>query len=348
MKILHTADIHLGVKNGRLSSEKQAQMRSESILQVQDLFAVAKQNNFDVVLICGDLFHAQTVTNKLKLSFFEAVKDFGRPVIYINGNHDEFIMQNDSTPSNFVVLNKENFMYEVGDVVFWSNTNLENLQANFSAKKKNVLLLHGNIENATDNDYINVEKFKNFNFDYVALGHTHVYKVFEVAKTPYVYCGSLFSNGFDECGNKGYVEISLDKKLEYKFVPFAKRRYMICECDISDSKGYYSILNKIRQILLNSDVKNDDLVRIVLTGEYEEGLDKNIDVIAQSFNHLFYFEIVDKSRIKIDVEKLKNEVFSFKAEFINLVENSQMEEDEKNLICRLGLEALNGEDLSIW
>lgn len=348
MKILHTADIHLGVKNGKLSSDKQSQMKSEMLLQVQDLFDKAKAESFDVVLICGDLFHSSSVTNKTKNTFFSSVSNFEKPVLYINGNHDETFAHDELFPKNFIFLNEKNPCFELDDVVFWGNVNADIIKEKFDKKKKNILLLHGNIENESDNDYVDITPYKEIRFDYVAMGHTHTYKVIEIAKTPYVYSGSLFSNGFDECGDKGYVEIELNKTIKFNFIPFSNRRYMLVECDITEAKGYYSILNKIRQILLNTNVANDDLVRVVLTGEHEEDLDKNLAVISQSFNHFFYFEIIDKSKIKIDLEKLKNEVFSFKAEFINLVEGATLTEEKKNLICKLGIEALNGEDLSIW
>lgn len=348
MKILHMADIHLGTKNSKLPSDKQAQMKSESLLEIQNLFDMAKNDGFDVIVICGDLFHSSQITNKIKNTFFSSVDAFIRPVIYINGNHDEFFMQTEKLPKNFIILSEERPSVEYDGVVFWGNVPSDVIGATFDTNKKNILLLHGNIENASDNDYIDIAGYKNYKFDYVAMGHTHTFKVYDIEKTPYVYSGSLFSNGFDECGEKGYVEIELNKQASYKFVPFAKRKYMICDCDISDAKGYYSILNKIRQILLNLNITNDDLVRVILTGEHDEGLDKNLAVIAQSFSHMFYFEILDKSRIKIDLEKLKNEVLSFKAEFINLVENSELSDEQKNLICKLGIEALNGEDLSIW
>lgn len=348
MKILHMADLHLGAKNNKLPSDKQSQMKSESLMQVQTLFEMAKNDNYDVILICGDLFHSAQVTNKIKNTFFTCVTDFNKPVIFINGNHDEFFVQNELLPQNFIILNKQTPCVEIEDVVFWGKPSKELLESNFDSKKKNVLLIHGNIENSSDYDYVDISVYKSFKFDYVAMGHTHTYKVFNLNKVPYVYSGSLFSNGFDECGAKGYVRLELEKEAKFNFIPFAKRKYMICECDISDAKGYYSILNKIRQILLTLDITKDDLVRVILTGEYEEGLDKNEAVISQSFNHLFYFEMQDKSRIKIDIEKLKNEVLSFKAEFIKLVESSSLSDEKKNIVCKLGIEALNGEDLSIW
>ena len=68
----------------------------------------------------------------------------------------------------------------------------------------------------------------------------------------------------------------------------------------------------------------------------------------EQLGQYFYIEIVDKSKLKIDIEKYKNELLSFKAELINLVENQEeLDEQQKSLICQLAIEALKGDDLSI-
>ena len=61
----------------------------------------------------------------------------------------------------------------------------------------------------------------------------------------------------------------------------------------------------------------------------------------------FYIEIVDNSKLKIDINSLKNETLSFKNEFISLVENSELTESLKQEIINLGIEALKGEDFSL-
>ena len=91
MKILHIADLHLGVQNKKLPLDKQNIIKNEMLVQVENLFDKAKLENFDVVLICGDLFHGKSVTSKIKHTFFSSVEKFQNPVLYIQGNHDELI-----------------------------------------------------------------------------------------------------------------------------------------------------------------------------------------------------------------------------------------------------------------
>ena len=347
MKILHIADLHLGAQNKKLSAEKQNIIKNEMLVQVEDLFDRAKAENYDVVLICGDLFHGKSVTSKIKHTFFSAVENFQKPVLYIQGNHDEFFIDYTQCPSNFVILNKSNPFYNLNEFCFWGNVGKDILSMGFDANKKNILLLHGNIENPSDNDYIDKDEYNDFKFSYVAMGHIHQYKNYVFNDTDFVYSGSLFSNGFDECGIKGYVEVNIDKEVHYEFIPFAKRKHAICECDISNAKGYYDLVNKIRQKLLKDEISVDDLVKVILTGYYDENFEKNTNLLSDEFAHYFYFTIEDKSKMKIDIDKYKNETLSFKAEFIKLVESEDIDESMKNLICTLGIESLKGEDLSI-
>ena len=69
MKILQTADIHLGAKNSRIPIDKQSIIKSENLMMIQNLFDMAYKDDYDVVLICGDLFHSKNVTQKVKNNF---------------------------------------------------------------------------------------------------------------------------------------------------------------------------------------------------------------------------------------------------------------------------------------
>ena len=347
MKVLHISDLHLGAKNLKLTPEKQSFLKSENSILVENLFEKAKED-VDVILICGDLFHSKSVSSKIKESFFKAVENFSKPVVYIKGNHDEnFNFLN--VPSNFIILDNTNPTLNIDNVVFWGMVDQSIYEKKFNETKTNILLLHGNIENHSDNDFVDVEKFLHYPFDYVAMGHIHQYKVLNIIGRFYVYCGSLFSNGFDECGPKGYVELIIDgKNCIHKFVPYSKRCYRICECNITEINNYNQLINKINQELIIGHFSKDDLIKVVLTGYFEENFEKNIDLIVNEFNDYFYFEIEDKSKLKIDLEKLKNEKLSFKAEFIEIVESqNDLDDQDKNKICQLGIEALKGDDLSI-
>lgn len=343
MRILHIADLHLGAKNSKLPKEKQDVLKDEMLENCHYLFEKIGQK-FDVCLICGDLFHSKNVQVKIIQNFFQCIKDFNKPVLYINGNHDEkFILP--SIPNNFIVLDKDNPKYEIADTCFYCGENIEKLDEN----KNNILLLHGNIENSQDNDYVDINKYLAYNFDYIALGHTHQIKKYKKGNNIFAYSGSLFSNGFDECGDKGYLDVEIEDKeiKKCEFVALTQRRYMLCEYDISSDENNAQIEQGIRRTLEQKRIGKQDIVRVILKGNYEEHLNKSLALLNDAFDDYFYIEIQDNSKLKLNIDSLKKETLSLKNEFISLVEASELTAEEKEKVINLGIEALKGDDLSL-
>lgn len=86
MKILHTADWHLGKKldnYSRLPEQKEV---------LEEICEIAEREAVDVVLIAGDLYDTFTPPTEAVTLFYKTVKklakDGKRPVIAIAGNHD--------------------------------------------------------------------------------------------------------------------------------------------------------------------------------------------------------------------------------------------------------------------
>lgn len=344
MKILHSADWHLGTKNLKLPAGAQQLLKDEITMKVQDLFRKAMQEDYDVILICGDLFHSKNPSLRLILFFLKEVESFRNPVLYVSGNHDPNIFFNKQLPSNFIILDDKNTCFNYMGVNFYSP-----FAGEIDESKTNILLLHGNIENTRDNDYVDINQFLVKPFDYIALGHVHNFRKYQKGDTAFAYSGSLFSNGFDECGEKGVIEVVIkSKKIErLNFVGVSSRRYMICECDITGLEDNYKIINQIQKTLFQNEISKNDMVRVVLTGKFDENTQKSLQIIKNHFEDYFYFEIVDQSILRVDVEKIKAEKLSFKYEFISLVENSDLSDEDKQKICEIGLDALKGEGIII-
>ena len=332
-KILHTADLHLGAKNVKLPLIKQKQLLQEHIDSLSTLF----QEDSDVMLVCGDLFHTNFVTQKIKKAFFKEVEKFGRPVLYINGNHDEK-MEFEFAPSNFIVLDEKNNVFRTENVDFWSAC--EEYQ-NFDYSKKNVLLLHGEISNKSDYDFVDLKKYVTKPFDYIALGHEHSFWKGTFQKSLICYSGALFANGFDECGEKGFVLVDVKDEVKAEFKPLPQRQFKMVEFALTP--GQANLSNELKKVI---EENKNNLLRLVFIGYYAEGEKPDFASIIRGAN-AFYVEFVDKTKVEIDIERYKNEPLSFKAEFIRLVEEAELGEEEKNKILTIGIEALKGDDLSL-
>ncbi|MBO5394492.1 MAG: metallophosphoesterase family protein [Clostridia bacterium] len=343
MRILHIADLHLGAKNSKLPKDKQDILKNEMMENCHHLFCEVGRR-YDAVVVCGDLFHSKNVSVSIAESFFKYVQQYEKPVLYVSGNHDEkFIMP--EKPNNFIVLDGQNPSYQLEECVFWAGDNL----TGFDENKTNVLLLHGNIENPQDNDYVDINSYLQYNFDYIALGHIHQVKKYKKGAHIFAYSGSLFSNGFDECGDKGYLDVEIENKtlVRCEFRPLEQRRYLICEYDISGDNSNAEIEGGVRAELQKIGATKKDVIRVILKGYYEEHFSKSLTILEEKMENYFYIEFEDSSKIRLDIEKLKSETLSLKNEFISLVEEADLAQEVKEKVIKLGIEALKGEDLSV-
>lgn len=86
MKILHTADWHLGKRLDRFSRLE------EQVLVMNEIVEIADEQNVDLVLIAGDLFDNFNPSTEAIELFYKTLKRLSlngkRPVIAISGNHD--------------------------------------------------------------------------------------------------------------------------------------------------------------------------------------------------------------------------------------------------------------------
>ena len=93
MKILHFADLHLGVENyGRLDPATGLSSRLLDFLAVFDqLVDFALENEVDLVLFCGDAYKSREPSQTHQREFARRIKrlaEGGIPVFLLTGNHD--------------------------------------------------------------------------------------------------------------------------------------------------------------------------------------------------------------------------------------------------------------------
>ncbi|HCA08006.1 exonuclease subunit SbcD [Chryseobacterium sp.] len=86
MKILHTADWHLGKRLDRFSRLE------EQVSAMEEIISIADEESVDLILVAGDLFDNFTPGVEAAELFYKTLKRLSnngkRPVIAISGNHD--------------------------------------------------------------------------------------------------------------------------------------------------------------------------------------------------------------------------------------------------------------------
>lgn len=87
-KFLHTADWQIGRLFATFDPEHAPLLAEARIAAVERLAALATAEGVDAVLVAGDVFDAQTVSDRTVRRLFNALSAFAGPWLMIPGNHD--------------------------------------------------------------------------------------------------------------------------------------------------------------------------------------------------------------------------------------------------------------------
>jgi DNA repair exonuclease SbcCD nuclease subunit len=87
-KFLHTADWQIGRLFATFDSEHAPLLAEARITAVERLAALATAQGVTAVLVAGDVFDAQTVSDRTVRRLFNALSGFAGPWLMIPGNHD--------------------------------------------------------------------------------------------------------------------------------------------------------------------------------------------------------------------------------------------------------------------
>lgn len=363
MKLIHTADLHL---DSKMESNLDAGQARERRLELLDTFGrmadYAAAEGVAAILLAGDLFDKIHIRKSAKRRVLEEIRTHPQvDFLYLRGNHDNSDFLADvlekGKPKNLKTFQGSSWTsYEYNDVVVTgrelSDENYKSASVNLilDESKLNIVMLHGQESDYVDRNRANIlqlGEFKNKFIDYLALGHVHSYRTERLDdRGIYCYPGCLEGRSFEECGSKGFVLLTIDeesKKLNHKFIPFAKRRFCEISVEVTESMDMQEILSAVRRAL--RDVDRRDLVRVVLFGVRAIDFDVDCVEIDRIFqNEFYFFKIIDRTRIRVHYESFATDR-SLKGEFVSLLQNESIPEDERSAIIDLGMKALLGEDL---
>ncbi len=216
MKILHTADIHL------------REYEDDRWKTLQQLIEIGKKEKIELFVISGDLFDKDVNAENLRPKIRKIFSDTGFKIVIIPGNHDiESYKGGVYFGEDIVILTDINVPFEYKDLKIWGLpfepiegekilNKLHSLADNLATDKRNILLYHGELLDASfsrkdfgeegEGRYMPVKLsyFKDLNVDYVLAGHFH--SKFEMWKLEnggyFVYPGSPISITKREIGQR--------------------------------------------------------------------------------------------------------------------------------------------------
>ena len=351
LKIIHTADIHLG---STLDTNFKGKKLEERRIEIKEVFMriadYAKNNGVKVILLGGDIFDEDKPIKRDVDFFLSVVKSHPEiDFLYLKGNHDRNVdlkLQTEIPNLKFFLNEWTYFKYDnvvIGGYQF-DNSNAKSIYStiNFNKDNINIALLHGNISSSEGLDEIVISKLKDKNINYLALGHIHKGEFCKLDdRGEYAYSGCPEGRGFDETGDKGFVLLTIDNKVESQFIPFAKRRIIEIEADISTCTNSFDTYLLVKKIAGESP---NNLLRVILKGEISfDNYSLENEVEKMLSNDYYCVSVKDKTTSKIDIDAYKNDL-SLKGEFVRLVYgDSNLTKEEKSKIIKVGLKALMGE-----
>ncbi len=358
MRIIHTADIHLDSKMGKLPREEAKRRRDEIVDTFKNMIDFASREGVDAILISGDLFDTNNVSNLYQ----NLVKDVivSNPHIlffYLKGNHDNnsFLSCLDEIPENLMLFDEDWTSYDLGNGIVITgieltpdNSRVMSDSLLLEAEKLNIVMLHGQDSQYRSGDkaeVIAISDLKNKGIDYLALGHVHARKIEALdSRGKYCYPGCLEGRGFDECGEKGFMLLDIDEdslRITPSFVPFARRTIYELPVDVRGAKTSYDAERIIDGYISDSDLSKDSLVRLVLVGQVPMDSDIDTGYLTTHFKDAFYYiEIIDGTSFSVDYDSYEFDE-SLKGEFVRVVKaDTDLTEEEKALIIKTGIDLL--------
>lgn len=362
MKIIHCSDLHLDSKmQSNLDSKRAKERRAEMLITYQNMVKYAVENDVKIILIAGDLFDKKNITLKAKNVVMDSI--ISNPeidFIYLKGNHDEssFLGELENIPQNLKLFSQNEWTtYRYGNITisgieFGTLSNYEIYSTLMLNKNDiNIVTLHGQESKYDQKDkteIINLGGLKNKNIDYLALGHIHKFKTEKLDNRGiYCYSGCLEGRGFDECGEKGFVYLDINEisqKIDTKFVPIAGRHLYEINVDVTGTSTTIDTEGRIDKAL--ETIEKDALIKIVLKGKVGIETERDILFLEKKYNQIYYFaKIYDETVLDIDYMSYENDA-SLKGEFIRLVLEQNITEEEKRKIITTGIKALSGEEVN--
>ena len=239
LKLLHTADWHLGRRFGRFDPEEERRLTRARLDVVGRILDMAESRGVDGVLCAGDLFDEPSPQEEWWSGLKREIdrRNWTRPLFLLPGNHDPLtpgsVWDTDhqfrrALPDYVKVVDRDDFVYEFSDrAVMYAvpcrshagqSDPTDDIPEREAADDRiRIGMVHGqtfDIEGHQTNFPIASDAAQQRGLDYLALGDTHSFREIDgEAGAPTIYPGTPEATSFDEegAGNVALIFFPLDR-----------------------------------------------------------------------------------------------------------------------------------------
>ncbi|MCK4245315.1 MAG: DNA repair exonuclease, partial [Candidatus Omnitrophica bacterium] len=282
IKILHTADLHLGMRfaSSGYTPEVQENLAEARFETLGALIKIANKQQSDLFVIAGDLFHTPRISRKDMLRTARLLKEFeGRLVLILPGNHDYIQKSNDPLWPSFNENAGENTLilgepkpydlrrYDLDLTVYpapciskqsstnamdWVHECCKDMET-----KLGIGIAHGSLEGLSpdfNEDYYPMSKkeLQTAGVDLWLMGHTHIrYPDEEDGTEARIFFPSTPEpDGFD-CSHPGYVwliQLGEDKSVRYQSLRTGCYHFHTIEKELHGQGDVEALKSQIRKL----------------------------------------------------------------------------------------------------
>ncbi len=356
IKIFHTGDNHLDSSFSSLSPSVRERERARQRELFAKMMEFVKENNYDLVLISGDLFDSPDVSPETERTVTEAFSGLSCPVVISPGNHDPYgalsIYSSGKLPENvYVFSSRELQVFELDEpsvkvcgYAFEQGEYYEPpLKDSCLASLDGIKLLCAHTElGASVSKYapITIGELEASGVIYAALGHLHkLAEPIKIGKGLAAYCGFPEGRAFDELGEGGALTVYIDGgTVSVKREIFAERKYLCEELDTSGAESDSEVIERIRALISEKQYGTNTALRLTLTGTVGLYYSPDISLIKRMLSEsLLELEIRDMTLPEFDFKSLENDHTLRGEVYRELLPRLNGEDDEEK---RIALEAL--------
>ncbi len=347
IKLIHAADLHLDSPFSGLAPEQAALRRKEQRELLAALTELCNARGADLLLLAGDLFDGVHVYRDTVEALCRALEACRCRVLIAPGNHDWLSpgspYRTAAWPENVHIFKDARIealdfpdlncrVYGAGFTQEHPGPLLEGFRAEDDGKTQ-LMVIHGDASGAGDYNPVTRAQIEASHLDYLALGHVHKGGSLQLGGTLCAWPGCLMGRGFDECGEKGVLSVTIDAdRFSAEFVPLGARRYEILELQAGEDP-----LRTIEAALPANTER--DIYRIILRGE-SRGIE--LPALQTALEGRFFsLELQDRTTLPLELWAAAGED-SLKGRFLARLQEryAQASEDERQtvlLAARYGL-----------
>ena len=343
VKIVQSGDFHFDSPYIGLPPEKGKIRADEQLAAFKRIINFVKNEKADVLLLAGDIFENEYVSYKTTEFLRRCFAEISDTHVFISpGNHDYIsgnnVYFNIDLGENVVIFTSEIDFVEISDLNLriygygFSNRNDEiSLADNMPTLDRqfiNIFLTHASLPPYTDTAPLSAAEIEQSGFDYIAAGHIHQHEGFKkYGNTTASYAGIPEGRHFDECGDKGFLLVRVDKEsFSGEFIKTNQRTVIKHTIDVSDCL----LISDIAAKLSNFDRKN--IYEIVYF---------STEALSKLLNEDFFFvKIVDETT-KIAPKSLG----AVEGKVLQMLKKSGKSEKTIQRALSICLSALRGEEI---